>query len=572
MASEIALPADFTIILVAAAVTSVVAKQLEQPTIVAYILTGLLLGPAVLGIGTPGELTQTMSELGLAFLLFLLGVKMRIEDVRHVFRPVVMIAVPQMGLVCLVGLGTALLVGFSFRESLLIGLAVMYSSTAVVVKMLSDRDEVTSPQGTIDVGVLLVQDVVVVVLLTLLAFGRPDSAIDVATTLLTVLALVAGIGLAAIAASRYLLPVVFRRIADNEDVFFLIAIGWAFLFIFVADRLDLSIEMGAFLAGLAIAQLPYSTELQDRITPITDLFILIFFVSIGLGLEAADLVVYWREAVVASLVLISAKFWVFFSLIRWQRFSLETAFLGSANMIQVSEFALVVGTVAVAEGVIGPPVLGFLSLVALLTMSISVYAIAYSHALYERLHPHVGRLETGDEHEMDRAEYRNHAVVIGYDELSRSALEPLEAYYDDVVIIDRTVDHVETLDEAGYDVIYGDFRHTEIRKEAGLGRADFVLSSTPERDVNEVLLGAVSEETTVFVEAQWADDARELYARGAHYVVMSTQLTAERLAAYLEAYFEDVEAFEAAIETDVARLRRSEPFPETLDPERRDHE
>lgn len=555
MVSDVAFAADFALVLVAAAAVSYAGRQLGQPTIVAYILTGLLLGPAVLGLVAPSELTGTMAELGLAFLLFLLGIKMRIEDVRDILGPVVKISVPQMVAVWLVGTATALALGFSRLEALLIGLAVTYSSTAVVIKLLTDKDEITSLPGKIDVGVLLVQDIAVVVLLALLSAGRPDSVAEIAVTLATVVGLIAVIGAVAIASSRYVLPEVFRQIADNKDVFLLVAIGWAFLFVFVTDELGLSIEMGAFLAGLAIAQLPYSTELQDRVTPLTDVFILIFFVSIGLQLEAADLLAYWREAVVAAAVLIPAKFLVFFLLVGWQDFDTETTFLGSANMIQVSEFALVVGSVAVANGFIDQAVLGFLSLVALFSIGVSVYVVTYNHQLYDRLAPVLGRWSGGGR-EVRQDEHRDHAVVIGYDEMTRRVLPLLEQYYDDLLVIDRTVAHVESLADAGYDVVYGDFRHTKVRKESGLKHADFVLSSTVEPDVNRALLREVGPETTVFVEAEWADDARDLYAHGAHYVPMSTQLTAERLADYLEAYFEDPDGFERAVADDTEMLKR----------------
>ena len=568
MAAQLALATDLAIIIVAAAIIGLIANQTGQPTIVAYLLTGLLLGPAVLGVVTPGEITATMAKLGLAFLLFLLGSKMRIEDVEHVLRPVVNVSLPQMALVCLTGLATASLLGFSLWESLLIGVTVMYSSTAVVIKMLTDKDEVTSLPGKIDVGILLVQDIVVVILLTVLASGRPDSVADVGIVLVTILGLVAGIGFVTAAASRYLLPKMFRRIADNKDVFLLVAVAWAFLFIFVSDALGLSIEMGAFIAGVALAQLPYSTELRERIAPLTDLFILTFFVSIGLRMEPAALFAYWQEAVIAAVVLMPAKFLIFFALLDWQGFSLETTFLGSTNMIQVSEFALVAGAVAVASGLVEDSILGFLSLLAILTMSISVYVIKYNHQLYERLSPYLDSRESDEERAIAQEEYRDHAVVIGYDEVTRGTLPVLEEFYDDVVVIDRRIAHVETLTDAGYDAIYGDSRHAEIRKRARLTHADFVLSSSDELDVNKALLADVGEGTTVFVEAQWEDDARELYADGAHYVVMAPQLTAERLAEYLEAYFVDPATFTTAIETDVRRLRRSDPVIQT--PERLD--
>ncbi len=559
MGAPLALTTDLAIILVTAALIGIVAHQTGQPTIVGYLLTGLLLGPAVFGVVEHSETTTAMAELGLAFLLFLLGSKMRIEDMRHVLAPIVKISLPQMGLVCLAGVGTAMALGFPFWEALLIGLVVMYSSTAVVIKMLTDKDAVTSLPGKLDVGVLLVQDIVVVILLTVLATGRPDGAAELGITLLTILGLIASLGFITVAAMRYLLPDLFRRIADDKDAFFLVAVAWAFLFIFVFDELGLSIEMGAFLAGVSLAQLPYSTELRDRVAPLTNLFVLIFFVSIGLQLDAGDLFVYWREAVIAAAVLIPVKFLVFFALLSWQEFTLETAFLGSVTMIQVSEFALVAGTVAVAEGFIGPPILGFLSLLAVLTMSVSVYFIKYDQQLYEQLAPVLRRwavVGTDRVHEQKR--YGDHAVVIGYDELTREVLPRLEAFYDDVVVIDRTVAHIPVLEAAGYDVVYGDFRHAEIREQAGLKRADFALSSSAEPDVNKALLGDVGEHTTVFVRAEWAEDARELYEHGAQYVVLSPQLTAERLAEYLEAYFEGRMAFSVAATTDIVNARRAE--------------
>jgi len=559
MVAELASTTDLAIILVTAALIGISAHQTGQPTIVAYLLTGLLLGPAALGIVEPSEVTSTMAELGLAFLLFLLGIKMRIEDVRHVLHPVLEISLPQMALVFLAGSGTAAVLGFAFWEALLIGLVVMYSSTAVVIKMLTDEDAVTSLPGKIDVGILLVQDVVVVILLTLLASGRPDSAVDLGITLLTVFGLIACVGFVTVAATRHLLPELFRRIADDRDAFFLVAVAFAFLFVLVFDELGLSIEMGAFLAGVSLAQLPYSTELRDRVSPLTNLFVLIFFVSIGLQLDAGDLFVHWREAIVAAFVLIPAKFLIFFALLSRQGFSLETTFLGSVTMIQVSEFALVAGTVAVAKGFVGEPVLGFLSLLAVVTMGVSVYVIKYDQRLFERLYPLLSRWETaGTGRTIEQQRYRDHAVVIGYDELTRSVLPRLEKFYDDVVVIDRKVTHVEALEDAGYDVVYGDFRHAEIRNESGLKRAAFVLSSSAELEVNEALLADVGERTTVFVEAAWAEDARELYHHGAHYVVLSPQLTAERLAEYLDAYFEDREAFGVAAETDLVNPRRSD--------------
>ena len=574
MVSEVALTVDLAIILLSATVVGFVAKRTGQPTIIAYIVAGVLLGPAALGIVEVGELTETLSELGLAFLLFLLGIKMRIEEIRHVLAPIVRISIPQMIAVALVGGGISLALGFTPVESLLIGLAVMYSSTAVVIKMLTDKDEATSLHGKIDVGVLLVQDIVVVIILAVLAAGRPDSAAEVATTLAVVLTLVAIITVVAIAASQYLLPRVFRRIADDKEVFFLVAISWAFLFVFVSENVNLflapfgieaylSIEMGAFLAGLAIAQLPYSKELQDRVNPLTDLFVMVFFVSVALDLEANELLFYWEEALLAALVLMPAKLVIFFLLIDRQGFDLETTFLGSVNMMQISEFGIIVGVAAQQGGFIGVEVLGFLTLLALVTMSVSVYFIEYNSRLFELARPYLSRWDTESEFAGEKKEYRDHAVVIGYDEVTKNALPLLAEHYEDVVVVDRRADHVETLDSEGYDAVYGDFRSATIRKDVALKKAEFVLSSSVQLEVNKALLEEVGGDATVIVEAERTEDALELYERGAHYVIVSGRLAADRLADYLEAYLLGNEALEQAIRSDIELLESPDPFPGT---------
>ena len=576
MVLEAALTTELAIILLSATLVGFIAKQTGQPTIIAYIVTGIVLGPAVLGVVEVTELTETLSELGLAFLLFLLGIKMRLDEIRHVLTPIVKVSIPQMIAVAAVGMGSALALGFDPLESFIVGLAVMYSSTAVVIKMLTDKDEATSLHGKIDVGVLLVQDIVVVIILAVLAAGRPDDLTAVATTLGVVLVLVATITVAAVAASQYVLPPVFRRIADNKEVFFLIAISWAFLFVFVSDNINLflaplgieaylSIEMGAFLAGLAIAQLPYSKELQDRVNPLTDLFVMVFFVSVALDLDAGELLFYWQEAVIAAAILMPAKFVIFFYLIDWQGFSVETTFLGSINMIQISEFGIIVGVAALEGGFIDVEVLGFLTLLAVLTMSVSVYFVEFNHRLFERVEPYLDRFDTGDGFEGGKKEYADHAVVVGYDEVTRHALPLLSTYYEDVVVVDRRTDHIETLESEGYDAVYGDFTNSTIRKDAALKKAGFVLSSSVQMEVNKAILREIDEDTIVFAEAESIEDEHRLYERGAHCVIRSTELAADRLAEYLLAYVEDRPALRRAIAEDIELLRSPEPFPDTYE-------
>ncbi|GAB7020199.1 cation:proton antiporter [Halostagnicola bangensis] len=557
--NEIALAADFAIIVVVATIVGLIARQTGQPTIIAYILTGLILGPVMFDVVTEDALVENMAELGLGFLLFLLGMKMRFDDIREILRPIINIAVWQTILQTALALAVAWALGFDPTEIIIIALATVFGATPIIVKILTDKDEITSLPGRIDVGVLIVQDIYLVVVLALLGADSLGNPTEIAQTLGVIAIMMTFIALFSIASSRYLLPRLFRRVADNKDVFLIIAIAWAFLFIAISEYFNLSLEVGAFLAGISIAQLPYSKELEDRITPITDFFILVFFASIGLQLEASELLTYWQEAVIASVILMVGNFWIMFYLIYREDFSVETSFLGSINMIQVSEFSLVVGALAVNQEFIENEILGYLSLMALLTMSVSTYIIAHNHTIYAKLEPWFRRFESDDKKDVDLDVYENHAITIGYDEITERALPMLEEKYGEVVIIDRQTEHIEALEEEGrYEYIYGDFRHGEIRKAANLKKASFVLSSTVQTDVNKALLEEVSDNAIVFAEAEQIDDARELYDRGADYVIMSTYLTAAKLSEYLEQYFTDRESLERSFERDIARIEREE--------------
>ncbi|MFB6266005.1 MAG: cation:proton antiporter, partial [Candidatus Nanohaloarchaea archaeon] len=275
---------NLALVILAATVLAFLAKKARQPTVTAYILAGLLLGSAGAGIVTGGESISLLSELGLAFLLFLIGLEIRVDEIRKIARPVTIIAVSQMALVAATGFLLAWMLGFSMVSSLFIAGAVMYSSTAVVVKLLSDRDEISSLPGKLDVGMLLIEDLAVVLLLALIGTGAGSPA-RIALSIAEIFLMAGAVAALSILSSRYLLPRVFEKIADNRHAFFTHGIAWLFLMVTVTRHLGISMEIGAFFAGLSLAQLPYSQELQERVRPLTDFFMAIFFINIGLGLD-----------------------------------------------------------------------------------------------------------------------------------------------------------------------------------------------------------------------------------------------------------------------------------------------
>ena len=540
----------------AATVLGILAQKTGQPKVIAYIISGLMLGPVGFDLVGQTEITSIFSELGLVFLLFLIGLEINLDEVKEVLGATVGIGVIQMILTFAAGLGIALSLGFDQATSLFIGTAVMFSSTALVVKMLTSMDEASTLPGRLDIGVLLVQDIAVVLILALMTANFSSPA-QIAVRTLEIIFLVSVIGLISIFSSKYLFSDILKQISDNELAFFTHGIAWAFLFISIASYFNLSMEIGAFVAGLGLAQIPYSRELQERVRPLTDLFMAIFFLNFGIGISGGALSTYFWEAVIASLVLIPAKFLIFFFTIDRFKFTPETSFKASMNMTQVSEFGLILTSLAITEGFIASEISGFISMVAILTMGTSAYLIRYKDRLGEEFEAVLAFFESEEKTDIELEKLENHVVVIGYDSVARRICSKLSEEYE-ILVIDNNPENAEELGESDYRFIFGDFKHGEIREGSNLERAEFILSFSKERTVNTRLLEERKEDTIVIVKASNFDDASEFYDIGADYVILENVLAGNRIGEYLELYLEDEDLFLEEVKSELEHIRGDE--------------
>jgi Kef-type K+ transport system membrane component KefB len=545
---------SFAIIIVSATVLAFIAKKTKQPPLIAYLFTGIIIGPVFLNLVSETELIAILSELGLGFLLFLIGIEMKLDDIREILKPVGRIAILQTVLQTALAFVIPYALGFTFMETLVIALCTVFGATPVIVKLLSEKDELSTLPSKIDVGVLILQDIYLIIILALFSSGNLTNPGQIGFTLAKVLVMIGVITTVSLASSKYILPKVFKRIADNEHAFFLYGISWAFIFITFSQSLGLSVEVGAFLAGLGLGQIPYNTELKERIRPLTDFFMIIFFSTIGLSLNAQNLLVYWQEALLASGVLMVGNFLIMFYLIDREKFTPETSFIGSLNMTQVSEFSLVVGGIAVTQGYIKGDILGYLSMMALVTMSLSTYLINYNHEIYRKIEHLLERFEDEDKQDVEIESLEDHAVVIGYDETVRPVVEVINDRFDQLVVIDNDSSQTEELSRKGFEYIYGDFRHGEIRKASKLDKAKLVLCIVPDMNVNKRMLSDIGPETTVFAKATNFEDAAELYDLGADYVILENTISGEKTAEYIKIFLEDKEVLDEEIKDEKERI------------------
>ncbi len=544
---------SIALIIIVATLLGVLAKKTGQPTVIAYIIAGLILGPVGFNAASQTGLTQLLSELGLVFLLFLIGLEINIEEIKEVLKPTLVIGLVQMALTAGAGFIIALAIGFTTLESLIIGAAVMFSSTALVVKLLADSDESSTLPGRLDIGILLIQDIVVILILALISIGSANPS-QIALRLVEVFAMISIIGFLSFLSSRYLLPYILKRVSDDPSAFFTHGVAWAFIFISAASYFNLSMEIGAFIAGIGFAQLPYSRELQERVRPLTDLFMAIFFINFGLNIVPSQLSAYFFEAIVFSVIIMIAKFGIFFSLIDRFKFTPETSFTASINMTQISEFGLILGSIAASQNLISGDITGFLGLLAIITMGTSSYLIRYRDKLHSFSERFLQRFESEEKTDIEIENIENHALVLGYDTVTKNSLNALKKYFDQVVIVDRNPENIKELANSGYEYIYGDLNHGEIRKAANLDKAKLILSVIPDIEVNKEIIEHTDEKPTLFLKADSLDHAGELYEMGAHYVILRNVLTGERMSEYLKLYLEDRELFKEEVEEDLNKI------------------
>ena len=547
-------PAQLMMVLVTATVLAVVARKLRQPVLLAYIVTGLVLGPVMLGIVGETQTLTLMSELGLGFLLFLVGIEMNLEEISELLKPISIIAVGQTILQTLLAFVVPLALGFGLFETTIIALCTVFGATPVIVKILTEKDELQSLPGKLDVGVLVLQDIYLILIVALITSGSLTQPDQILVTLAKIVGLIAAIGIFSLFISRHILKDVFRRIADNRHAFFIHSVAWAFLLISISEFLGLSVEVGAFLAGLGLGQLPYREEIKERMRPLTDFFMVIFFSTLGLTLTLDNLTAYWMEALIASGVMMIGNFLIMFYLIDRMKFTPRTSFIGSINMTQVSEFSLVVGALAVQQEYIGNDILGYISVMALFTIGTSTYLINYNKEIYQKVEHLLEKFESEEKKDVEVQGFKDHVVIVGYDDSAEKICRKLGKEHD-ILVIDKDPRNTQKLSESPYEYIYGDFKHGEIREGARIRDAKFIISFVDEKAINIQILEDEEGDAVKIVSAEDFQDATEFYDLGADYVILENLLAGNRVGEYLELYLEDKKLFQKEVKDELEHIR-----------------
>jgi len=384
------------------------------------------------------------------------------------------------------------LLGFGVMESVFLSVALTFSSTVVVVKVLTDKGELDSLYGRIAVGIFLVQDMVVIIALTVLSgLSASDGELNFAEV-------AKGLGFAfggmilllagALIASKYVLPRPFRWASGSPAMLFIWSLGWCFVVVATAHAMHLSIEIGAFLAGLSLAQLPYNRDLQHRVKPLMNFFVAIFFVSLGVRMDPSSMLEYGWPVLAFSLFVLIGNPLIFMVLIARMGYSQRTSFLTSVTVAQISEFSFIFAAMGVAAGLVGESVVAITALVGVITMAVSSYMIIYNEPLY-RVCKKLGFLrpfraaDTDDDMDETLKDVER-IVVIGMNTLGRGLAHKLHARGEHVLAVDNDPAKLSALP---CPVFLGNVEYRDVFEEAGLDSAKLVISALQIEELNELI-------------------------------------------------------------------------------------
>ncbi len=550
---------EITVIIVLAAGLTVLFRFIKQPSILAYILTGVILGPLGLFHLQNHDALQTLGQLGITLLLFMLGLELKLHELRSIGKTAIVAGSFQMIATFILGFGLTTLLGFSPAVSLYLSLALSFSSTIVIVKLLDDKKDLNSLHGKLALGILLIQDFFAVLTIIFLTGSVGGSGGEIIISILAILLKVVVLFGWIIVLSRYVFPKVLHKISNSSETLFLFSLAWVFALtaIVTSPFVGFSIEIGGFLAGLALAGSAENYQIVARMKALRDFFITIFFVMLGLEMSVANLHQALIPAFILTLFVLLVKPVLIMVVTSFQGFRKRTSFFVGTSLAQISEFSLIILFIGNQKEVISDSIVTIAILIVMMTFVASTYIIQNTNSLYKRFQPFLNILEFKKKrsgHEMDLVgeldQFDKHIIIIGGHQMGQSIIHALKNSDEKILVVDFNPDIVENLKRKGISVMFGDISDTDIQEKSGFEKAKLVISTVPDLEDNLLLLEGLrhtNKKATVVVIALENLDAKTLYKAGADYVVLPNLAGGHHLAKMLinGNHLEMIEKFKA---------------------------
>jgi Kef-type K+ transport system membrane component KefB len=489
--------AEVAALLLVAAVCGYIGRWLRQPLVVAFVAVGILVGPAGLHWVQSADQIDLLAKIGITLLLFVVGLRLDLHVIRSMGRVALAVGSGQVVFTSLAGYPIARALGLAPVPALYVAVALTFSSTVIIVKLLSDKREIDALHGRIALGILIVQDLVVVLTMIVLAgFGAAGRDDLLGPGMLGVVAGgVAFLGGVALV-MRYVLPRLLDRLASSTELLMLFSVAWGVSLAALGESLGFGEEVGAFVAGVSLASTRYREAIGSRLVSLRDFLLLFFFVSLGAQQDISLLDTQVGPAVVLSLFVLIGNPLIVMIIMGAMGYRKRTGLLTGLTVAQISEFSFILASLGRDLGHIDSKVLGLITLVGLVTIALSTYMILYSHVLYEGFAPWLGLFERRMAHREEALDSPDagpqaDVIVFGLGRYGSRIVAGLRRRGAAVLGVDFDPEAVARCRSLGVPTHYGDAEDPEFPAHLPLARARWVVSTTPVREVNMALLHAL---------------------------------------------------------------------------------
>jgi len=512
---------ELSILIAVATGVATVMRLLRQPLIIGHILTGLIVGPLLFDIIQSTETIKLMGEIGVAILLFTVGLHLSPDIIRKFGKVSFITGMGQVLFTAVIGYFISVSLGFSPLESIYISVALAFSSTIIILKLIADKKELDVLYAKIAIGFLLVQDLVAILLLV----GIPLFAAGT-FTLESIGRLVAtGVVLVGfvVVASQFFISKAHRFIAQSQEYLFLFAISWGIGVAALFKGFGLSLESGALIAGVTLAALPVRHEISARLVPLRDFFIVMFFILLGSQMQFADIERMIPAAIVLSILVLVGNPLILMVLMGFLGYRKKTSFQTGLTVAQISEFSLILIALGVAQGHLGQDILSLVTFVGLITIFGCTYLMLYSEKIYSFLTPLLGMFERRDAFEPTMQKTGHAVILFGCNRIGQDFLDSLHEVDKNFLVVDHDPDTVASLTRRGVAVDYGDAGDPEFLESIDVSTAELVISTIPDAETNLLINRSVkarNAEAIVMVIAHAVGDALSHYEEGIDYVVL----------------------------------------------------
>ncbi|MCC2630771.1 MAG: sodium/hydrogen exchanger [Candidatus Paceibacter sp.] len=554
---------EVSLIVFIATLVSFIMRFMRQPLVVGYIFSGILVGPYALNILHSTEDIEFFSKIGIAILLFIVGLSLNPEVIKDIGKNSLIIGLGQVILTAVVGLYLVFGIGYDMLSSVYIALALTFSSTIIILKLLSDKGELNKLYGRISIGVLLVQDIVATfTLIVISTIGVPQQG-DLTNVI--IMLVLKGIVVATFlfVVSKKILPKLSSYFATSQELLFLFSIAWGLGLAALFYGLGFSIEIGALIAGVTLSVSPFAYEIGSRMKPLRDFFIILFFILLGSQMALSHLSDLIILAVILSVFVLVAKPLIVFFVMNFLGYRRRTAFMTGLTVAQISEFSLILASLGLTVKHISIDVASLITLVGIITIAGSTYLILYADKLYTRLEHLLKTLEVKRNTKRERTHFSENyeIIVFGYDRVGNDFVQSAEKLERKYVVVDFNPVSIQIMQSKGIPFKYGDADDVEFLHELEFHQVKLVVSTIPDFKTSMLLIQTyrqVNPSGIILVISDNIDHAEKLYLAGASYVVMPHYLGAHYASQLIAKHGFDVAEFERERNLHLQRLSRRE--------------